>query len=137
MNYRITHRTLYEYAAPVSVSQHVARLTPRMTLAQSFGDFTLTINPTPSLRSTRTDYFGNELCFFSIQELHKRLEIVTQSQVTVKSAGETLLEESPAWEELAWLFRDPVSPGVIEPYEFVFDSPQIRASQEEGTPGTP
>src|SRR5512137_612688 len=35
MNYRITHRTLYEYAAPVSVSQHVARLTPRATAAQS------------------------------------------------------------------------------------------------------
>ena len=26
MNYRIVHRTLYEYAAPVTVSHHVARL---------------------------------------------------------------------------------------------------------------
>ena len=28
------------------------------------------------------------------------------------------------------MFLDPVSPEVIEPYQFVFDSPQIRASQE-------
>ena len=34
MNYHITHRTLYEYAAPVTVSQHVARLEPRATATQ-------------------------------------------------------------------------------------------------------
>jgi len=130
MNYRITHRTLFEYAAPVSVSQHVARLTPRLTAAQAFGDFTLTIEPTPALRKTRTDYFGNELCFFSIQEVHQQLEIVTQSRVTVKPVAKISIEDSPAWEEVARLFRDPVSPEVVEPYEFVFDSPQIRASQE-------
>jgi transglutaminase-like putative cysteine protease len=26
------------------------------------------------------------------------------------------------------MFRDPVSPEVVEPYQFVFDSPQVRAS---------
>ena len=130
MNYRITHRTLYEYAAPVSVSQHVARLTPRATTAQTFGEFTLTIAPTPALRKMRTDYFGNELCLFSIQEQHKTLEIVTQSLVTVQPGAKIMVEASPPWEEVAALFRDPVSPEVVEPYEFVFDSPLIRASQE-------
>ena len=28
------------------------------------------------------------------------------------------------------MFRDPVSPEVVEPYQFVFDSPQVRASFE-------
>jgi hypothetical protein len=28
------------------------------------------------------------------------------------------------------MFRDPVSPEVVEPYQFVFDSPQVRASLE-------
>jgi len=130
MIYRITHRTLYEYAALVSVSQHVARLTPRATVAQAFGEFSLTIAPTPALRKTRTDYFGNELCFFSIQEQHKTLEIVTKSLVTVEPREKIVIEDSLPWEEVAALFRDPVSPEVVEPYEFVFDSPQIRASQE-------
>ena len=28
------------------------------------------------------------------------------------------------------MFRDPVSPEVVEPYQFIFDSPQVRASFE-------
>ena len=39
-------------------------------------------------------------------------------------------EATPAWEEVVNLFCDPVSPEVIEPYQFVFDSPQVRASVE-------
>jgi len=130
MNFRITHRTLYEYATQVSVSQHVARLTPRTTAAQSCGGFELTIEPAPALRKTRTDYYGNELCFFSIQEVHRRLEVTTRSLVTMNSAPPVDVAQSPAWEEVAELFRDPVSPEVVESYEFVFDSPQVRGSRE-------
>ncbi|HEX7653240.1 MAG TPA: transglutaminase family protein [Verrucomicrobiae bacterium] len=144
MKYRITHRTLYEYTAPVSVSQHVARLTPRETATQGCQEFSLTIAPQPSLRKVRTDYFGNELCFFSIQQQHQRLEILTRSLVQVAPPEKRLLENSPAWESVARLFRDPVSPEVVDPYEFVFDSPQIRVYQELAayaqtafTPGTP
>ena len=130
MNYEITHRTLYEYAAPVSVSQHVARLVPRATERQVCGEFSLDIFPAPTLRRTRTDYFGNELCLFSIQEVHQQLEIVTKSRVSVTAGGYVAAENSPAWQEVAGLFRDPVSPEVVEPYQFVFDSPLVRASEE-------
>jgi len=37
MRYHIVHRTLYEYAAPVTVSHHVARLEPRATATQTCG----------------------------------------------------------------------------------------------------
>jgi len=83
MNYRITHRTLYEYAAPVTVSHHVTRLEPRAINTQSCEAFSLKIFPEPTLRKSRQDYFGNRLCFFAIQEIHTRLEIVTHSRVTV------------------------------------------------------
>jgi len=144
MNYHITHRTLYEYAAPVSVSHHVARLAPRVTPAQACENFSLSIFPEPALRKARTDYFGNQLCFFAIQEIHSRLEIITRSQVAVSPHPPTP-DESPApWESVAGMFRDPVSPEVVEPYQFVFDSPQIRASpaladyaRESFTPETP
>ena len=39
-------------------------------------------------------------------------------------------ESSPAWDEGARLFCDPVAPEVVEPYQFVFDSPHVRASLE-------
>ena len=130
MNYSITHRTLYEYSAPVTVSQHVTRLEPRAQHGQECGRFSLTIFPEPALRKSRQDYFGNRLCFFSIQEVHSRLEIVTHSRVTVTARKLPAAETTPPWERVAGLFRDPVSPEVVEPYQFVFDSPQIRASFE-------
>ncbi|MDD5140753.1 MAG: transglutaminase family protein [Verrucomicrobiales bacterium] len=130
MNYQITHRTLYDYAAPVTVSHHVARLEPRGTGTQVRQDYALEIFPMPALRKARTDYFGNELCFFSIQEVHRRLEITTTSRVSVSAGQPVMLESSPAWEDVKRLFRDPVSPEVVEPYEFIFDSPQVRASFE-------
>lgn len=130
MIYQITHRTRYEYAAPVSVSQHVARLEPRMTDSQTRESFSLKIFPAPTLRKERKDYFGNQLCLFSIQEVHKKLEVITHSRVSVQSPKQIDAAASPAWEDVAALFRDPVSPEVVEPYEFVFDSPQVRASFE-------
>jgi transglutaminase-like putative cysteine protease len=144
MNYHITHRTLYEYAAPVSVSHHVARLEPRTSVTQTCENFSLKIFPEPSLRKARTDYFGNQLCFFAIQEIHSRLEIVTSSRVTVQSRTPAANESTAPWESVAEMFRDPVSPEVVDPYQFVFDSPHVRASPELAdyarqsfSPGTP
>jgi transglutaminase-like putative cysteine protease len=132
MTYNITHRTVYEYAAPVTVSHHVARLEPRATTTQAQENFSLKIFPEPALRKARTDYFGNRLCLFSVQEVHRRLEIITSSRVTVSAKKLPAPEQSPAWETAAQMFRDPVSPEVVEPYQFIFDSPQVRASFELG-----
>ena len=130
MNYHITHRTHYEDAAPVSVSHHVARLEPRASATQARENFSLQIFPEPTLRKARVDYFGNSLCFFAIQEIHNRLEIISHSRVSVNARKPVPPESTAPWESVAEMFLDPVSPEVIEPYQFVFDSPQIRASQE-------
>jgi transglutaminase-like putative cysteine protease len=130
MTYNITHRTLYEYAAPVTVSQHVARLEPGSSSLQECERFNLKIFPEPALRKEHSDYFGNRLCFFAIQEVHTQLEVITHSRVTVRPGKNRDTENSLSSEAVASLFRDPVSPEVIEPYQFIFDSPQIRASLE-------
>ena len=130
MTYNIIHRTLYEYAAPVSVSHHVARLEPRVTPMQDREQFSLRIFPEPALRKARADYFGNQLCFFSIQESHNKLEIITHSRVMVRVEKPTQPESAATWESVSAMFRDPVSPGVVDPYQFVFDSQQVRASLE-------
>src|SRR4051812_4998547 len=130
MTYQILHRTLYEYAAPVTVSHHVARLEPRATAAQEREQFTLKIFPEPALRKSRPDYFGNRLCFFSIQEVHSKLEIIAHSRVSVRTETLSGTESSASWEEVADMFRDPVSPEVVEPYQFIFDSPQASVSLE-------
>ncbi|HUD48754.1 MAG TPA: transglutaminase family protein [Candidatus Baltobacteraceae bacterium] len=128
MTCNIVHRTVYGYGAPVTVSQHAARLEPRSLRNQFLEEYSLRIEPEPSVRKTRTDYFGNRICFFSIQEVHLRLEIVADCRVTVVPVTQPALSLSPRWEEVAEIFSDPVSPEVVEPYEFMFDSPLLRAS---------
>ena len=130
MTYHIIHRTLYEYAAPVTVSHHVARLEPRVTATQERENFSLKIFPEPALRKSRPDYFGNRLCFFTIQQVHSRLEIITSSRVTVRAEKPLGNESTATWESVTAMFRDPVSPEVVEPFQFIFDSPQVHASSE-------
>jgi len=132
MNYHILHRTVYDYAEPVTFSHHAARVEPRVSSTQQRQSFDLRITPAPSPRKVRTDYFGNRVCFFSIQVLHQRLEITAESLVSVASSTPAVPSLSPAWEQVAALFRDPVSPEVVEPYQFCFDSPLLGNSAELG-----
>lgn len=144
MNYRILHRTVYDYSEPVTVSHHAARLKPRSLGHQQRLEFASRITPEPAVRKVRRDYFGNGVCFFSIQELHQRFEVVAESLVSMTETTPPAAALSPPWEQVVTLFSDPVSPTVAEPYQFVFDSPGARAMQEladyaQGSfaPGTP
>lgn len=130
MNYEVVHRTSYEYTAPVSVSYHVARLDPRETTTQKCQSSTVEIFPEPTVRGARSDYFGNRLCFFTLQEVHDRLDVVARSRVGVELTPAPVTEDSPPWDRVAELFCDPVSPDVVVPYQFVFDSPHVHASRE-------
>ncbi len=86
MIYNISHRTVYEYTAPVTVSHHAARVQPRGLPQQETERFSLHIEPPPALKKTRTDYFGNSVCGFAIQAIHTRLEITATSRVMVAPA---------------------------------------------------
>jgi transglutaminase-like putative cysteine protease len=130
MRYRVSHRTAYTYTEPVTVSHHVARLQPRPTPWQTPRDFSLQIDPAPAVSTIRTDYFGNQVCVFSIQEIHTQLEITSVSQVDVESPRALDFNASPAWETVVARFRDPVSPELTDPYQFVFDSPHVRAGPD-------
>ena len=128
MNCEIIHRTLYAYSEAVTVSQHAARVEPRSLPGQTLEEFSLRIDPPPALRKGKVDYFGNRVCFFSIQEVHSRLEIIARSRVTVAASTPPALSLSPPWRNVAGMLSDPVSPETVEPYEFVFDSPMVRAA---------
>jgi transglutaminase-like putative cysteine protease len=144
MIYNLTHRTTYEYAAPVTVSHHAARVEPRALANQVTERFSLDIDPQPALKNMRTDYFGNQVHRFAIQEVHTRLEITATSRVSVAPVTPPALALSPPWEKVVQLFSDPVSPEVVEPYQFVFDSLLLHVSPELAdyarqsfTPGLP
>ena len=130
MDYRLTHRTIYEYADAVTVSHHAARLKPVAGGLQRVSGFALTIRPAPAVRKESRDYFGNHVCFFAIQEIHQTFEVVATSRVTADAPALPLPGHSPAWENVAASFRDPVSPADVAPYEFCFDSPMVRLAPE-------
>lgn len=144
MKYRIVHRTSYEYGQTVAASHHAARLGPRALPSQSRESFRLHIEPEPAVRKVRRDYFGNEVCFFGIQGIHTKLEIEAESVVTIAAPPVGVLSASPAWESVAELFSDPVSPDRVDSYQFVFDSPLLSATpgladyaRQSFSPGTP
>ena len=130
MIFRVIHRTVYDYTEAVTVSHHAARVKPRLTSAQERADFALRILPEPSVQTMRTDYFGNRVCFFSIQQIHHRLEVTATSLVVARTVTPPALALSPPWSQVVELFQDPVSPEVVEEYQFRFNSPMVCATPE-------
>ena len=130
MIYNVVHGTIYEYASPVTVSHHAACVQPRVLPQQQVENFSLEIGPTPAVIRPRVDFFGNRVCGFSVQEIHQHLEITARSRVTVAATTRPAAGLSPNWKEVVKRVSDPVSPEVVEPYQFVFDSPLLGASPE-------
>lgn len=81
MKYKIIHRTVYSYKAPVNGYQSIACLHPKTTPSQTCSFFELKITPTPAEIVQRVDFFDNLVHYFSIQIPHKELVVEAQSQV--------------------------------------------------------
>jgi transglutaminase-like putative cysteine protease len=144
MIYKIVHRTTYKYKYPVSVGNHVACLKPRTLLHHQLARSELRIQPFPATRTERVDYFGNLLCFFTVQEPHKELVVEAQSEVIMDGNATLWPRQSLPWEEAARLLPDDHSPAGLEAYQFGFESPRIRIRPEFAsyalqsfTPGRP
>ncbi|MFN0068151.1 MAG: transglutaminase N-terminal domain-containing protein [Limisphaerales bacterium] len=130
MIYRLTHRTVYEYSEPVTISHHAARLEPRAGTEQVLEEFQLVIEPEPAVRTARRDFFGNEVCVFSVQQLHRRLEISASARVRLEPALPPAAERAPAWDAVAARFRGVVAETELEAQQHLFDSPQVVCSVE-------
>lgn len=131
MHYRITHRTSYRHSETVPLCQNALWLTPRNDEGQRRVECRLNITPLPTSRSTRIDYFGNEVTYFTLDAGYRELDIVAVSDVKVipRSTSEQLTE-SPPWESLVEdLCRD-LSPAGIDACQYRFDSPSAMSSEE-------
>jgi len=130
MIYRIVHRTTYKYKYPVTVGNHVACLKPRSLPHQQVARSELRIHPPPATRTERTDYFGNLLCFFTVQEPHNELVVEARSEVKIEGTAAPMLQHSLPWEEAARSLPDDHSPAGLGAYQFGFESPRIRVRPE-------
>ena len=83
MNYKITHKTQYSYSTSASHTINIAKMTPPSNHRQNCHTHHLEVLPLPNTISTRVDYFGNQLSYFSVNQRHTVLEVVAISDVTV------------------------------------------------------
>jgi transglutaminase-like putative cysteine protease len=99
---------------------------PRQQLAQS----ELHIQPAPANMSERIDYFGNLLCFFTVQEPHRELVVEARSEVRMLDEATSEPQDSPPWEEVVKLLATDQSPAGLEAFQFRFESPRIKLRPE-------
>lgn len=126
MKYQVTHRTAYRYDKPVSLGYNLARLTPRTYPGQVCHDSRTGIDPVPDDLSTRTDTFGNEITWFSIERPHDHLEVTAVSEVTVEGEpAALLLAASQRWDEVRETLRGSNAPDVLEARPYVLPSPLV------------
>jgi transglutaminase-like putative cysteine protease len=145
MIYKISHRTTYKYKYPVSVGDHVACLKPRSFLHNQLMHYELLIQPVPAVLTERVDYFGNQLCFFTVQEPHEELVVEAKSEVVITGTRPAVESgREPGWEESAHSLADGHSAAGLEAHQFQFESPRIRIRPEYAayalesfTPGRP
>jgi transglutaminase-like putative cysteine protease len=127
MNFEIVHTTEYDYGEPVSVSHHVARLSPRELPRQGCVQHELQIDPAPAVRATHVDYFGNTMTFFAMQGPHSRLTVRARSRVALRPMARPDPFDTPPWD--AALGQSAFPPDAIE---FVFESTMPRSSVTGG-----
>jgi transglutaminase-like putative cysteine protease len=139
MLYDVTHVTEFDYEERVSVSHHVARLTPRRAPQQRPLAHTWAFEPTPAVLREHQDVFDNPVTFFALQGPHRRLTVTSRAVVDL-APPPPLPATSPAWETV----RDGVDALPIEVFDFVVDSPLVAAApayadyaRASFTPGRP
>jgi len=130
MTYRIVHRTTYRYKYPVAFGNHVACLTPRTLEHHRCHWSELQIQPPPSSRSERLDYYGNQVSLFTIQEPHKQLVVEARSEVWLDGGTPEVPTSSPAWEDVARALPEDRSAAGLAAFQFVFESPRIKPAGE-------
>ena len=128
MKYKILHRTTYRYKYPVSVGNHVACLMPRSLPHTQSAESEISVSPAPVTRTERTDFFGNTLCFFTVQEPHRELIVEARSSVIVTPPVK--MQDSMPWEEAAALLPVDQTEAGVAAYQFGFESPRIRVRPE-------
>jgi transglutaminase-like putative cysteine protease len=130
MVYRISHVTSYEYSEAVSICHNEARLTPRATDQQRVLRSQLLVEPAVASLAQETDYFGNVVHWFSLQEAHTRLSVTAMSEVDVKRFEPPAAALSGPWESARDKIRTARSPESLGAYELTFESAHVKLDSD-------
>jgi transglutaminase-like putative cysteine protease len=120
--YEVSHRTVYRYEQPVSISHHLLHLTPRPCPRQVTGESALEVHPAPSVRHEDTDYFGNPITFLTVQQSHKELMLHTLSFIDVKPPEPPEPSATPPWDDVVAVLDEDRSAETLDALQYRYAS---------------
>lgn len=126
MRYRVSHQTRYDYSEPVTLCHNEVRMTPATAGGQHCERCDIVIEPEPSVRHERVDYFGNRVVYFDVEQPHAHLSVRVSSEVATIDA-QLLLGAAAPWE----IVRDRALGADADARErrlFLYPSPLVPAS---------
>jgi len=144
VRYDVRHTTTYTYSDPVPVCHNEIHLVPRELPRQRLLASTLDVDPLPLDIATYTDYFGNQVGFFAVEEGHERLEVAATSSVEILPVVPWTALPTMPWETVRDELARAATPAALAAREFCLDSPLIRGQPQLAewtrasfTPGRP
>lgn len=129
MVYQATHITRYRYQSPVSQSLSETRLTPRTFTGQTLLESRLLIKPEPAVLEHRKDYFGNDVTTFAVFKAHDHFSASAVSVVEIVPKQWEMISTT-SWEATRDQISGQADAALLEPYEFIFDSPYVATAPE-------
>ncbi len=130
MIYRIKHITTYKYSSPVSLCHNLAHLSPREAPRQRCRETQMQVLPAPAVEKAHVDYFGNPVIFFTVQEPHQKLVVTAEHTTEISPFQCPEPSQTLPWESVRDQLASSHDPDGIDAYQYVFDSPYIRASAD-------
>ena len=128
--YKVKHKTSYNYSYPVSLSYHNMHLKPRdWSGTQHISNFEMEIDPQPRDFSERIDFFGNHVQSFSIQEPHEALSILTQFDARVISNPPPIDELSISCAQIRKALHGDTSFRMLQALQYIYPSPLTQANE--------
>lgn len=132
--YRISHHTQYDYQLPVSLSQQLLHLQPRLLPWQQIHAADIHCTPAPQQRSADVDAFGNPALWLDIRQPHQQLLLSAELDISVMPRTLPDLERSPNWQDVAerCRFRGVAlsHPQQLDALAFRQESPHVRIKHD-------
>jgi transglutaminase-like putative cysteine protease len=144
MRYRVCHVTRYRYSDPVSLCHSMAYLKPRDLPHQICLASQVRVDPWPAVARDHTDYFGNRVSYFAIQQSHSHLDVTAQSEVEVLTRALPDPGTTAPWELALERIRTGRDEALIDAHIFTLGSAMVPLStsaldyaRPSFTPGRP
>ncbi|MEM6551457.1 MAG: transglutaminase family protein [Planctomycetota bacterium] len=130
MRYQVQHETEYRYSQPVTLGHSSLHLRPRPVDRQRCLAMAIDISPRPAVMTERTDYFGNPVDYFIVQQHHQAMTISTRCTIEVDRVEPLIDGVSKPWETVRDSLRSDTSPAGLDAYQHTFDSALAAGTPE-------